>query len=89
MDSTQIIGYAVSVVITLGSFVAVIMKFVQPINDLRVVIQKLNDNIDSLKNDNKSHDDKLAKHEKEINDLGNRVDKMEFKMDLFHKEGEN
>jgi len=85
MDEAQIIGWIVSAVITLGAFVAVIMKFTQPINDLRVVIQKLNDNIDALKSDNKSHDERITKHGEEIDKLDNRVGKLETKMDMYHK----
>lgn len=81
----QFVGYLVSAIITLGGFIAVIMKFIQPINDLRIVIQKLNDNIDALKNDNKSHDERITKHGEEIDKLDNRVGKLETKMDLYHK----
>lgn len=86
MDEMQLIGYIVSAIITLGGFIAVIMKFIQPINDLRVVIQKLNDNIDSLTKANDSHDKRLEKHGVEIDDLKDRVGTVETKMKLFHKE---
>ena len=43
MDDLQFVGNVVTAVITLGGFIAVIIKFIQPINDLRVVIQKLNE----------------------------------------------
>ena len=86
MNELQFLGYLVSAIITLGGFVAIIMKFIQPINDLRVVIQKLNDNIDSLKNDNKHHDEHLAKHDEQIGDLDKRVGKVEAKMDVYHKD---
>ena len=82
----EYIGIAVSVVITLGSFIAVIMKFTQPINDLRVVIQKLNDNIDTLKSDNANHDRRITQHGQEIDKLDNRVGKLETRMDMYHKE---
>ena len=85
MEDMQFVGYLVSAIITLGGFIAVIMKFIQPINDLRIVIQKLNDNIDALKNDNKSHDERITKHGEEIDKLDNRVGKLETKMDLYHK----
>ena len=62
MDEIQFLGYLIMAVITLGSFIAVIMKFVQPINELRVVIQKLNDNIDSLKNDNAVQNKRIDRH---------------------------
>lgn len=86
MNEMQFIGYLISAVITLGGFVAVIMKFIQPINDLRVVIQKLNDNIDMLKSDNENHDKRIEKHGQEIDKLDTRVGKLETKMDLYHKE---
>ena len=86
MDEMQIIGIAVSAIITLGAFIAVIMKFVQPINDLRVVIQKLNDNIDTMKSDNEKQDKRITKHGEEIDKLDHRVGTLETKMDLYHKE---
>lgn len=87
MEEMQVLGVAVSVVITLGSFVAVIMKFTQPINDLRVVIQKLNDNIDALKNDNTQQSKRIDKHGEQIDKLEHKVDKLETKVELYHKEG--
>ena len=86
MDELQFIGYLVSAIITLGGFVAVIMKFIQPINDLRVVIQKLNDNIDALKNDNTQQNKRIEKHGEQIDNLGHRVDKLETKVELYHKD---
>lgn len=86
MDNLQFMGYLVSAVISLGGFIAVIMKFVQPINDLRVVIQKLNDNIDALKNDNTQQNRRIDKHGEQIDNLGHRVDKIETKMEMYHRE---
>lgn len=85
MEEIEVLGYAVTVVITLGAFIAVIQKFTQPINDLKVVIQKLNDNIDALKSDNASHDKRLDKHGDQIDKLDNRVGKLETKVDMYHK----
>ena len=87
MGEMEFMGYLVSALITLGGFVAVIMKFIQPINDLRVVIQKLNDNIDALKNDNTQQSKRIDKHGEQIDKLEHKVDKLETKMDLYHKEG--
>lgn len=84
MDNNTIIGYAVTAIITLGSFIAVIAKFTQPINDLRVVIQKLNDIIDRMKHDNEVQDKKLDAHDEKIKDLDGRVGRLETKVDLYH-----
>lgn len=85
MNEAQLIGYAVTAIITLGGFIAIIMKFTQPINDLRIVIQKLNDNIDALKRDNEVQSNRITKHGEEITTLKDKVGKLEFKMDLYHE----
>lgn len=82
MDELQFLGYLVSAIITLGAFVAVIIKFVQPINDLRVVIKKLNDNIDSLKKDNTQQNKRIDKHGEQIDQLDRRVGKIETKIEI-------
>lgn len=87
MNELQFVGYLVSAIITLGGFIAVIMKFVQPINDLRIVIQKLNDAIDTLRNDNAQHNRKIEKHDEELDKLDHRVGTLETKMDMYHREG--
>lgn len=84
-EEALIIGYAVLALITLGSFVALVLKFTQPINELRIVIQKLNDNIDSLKLENENHDKRIEIHGKEIDKLDTRVGKLETKMEMYHK----
>ena len=92
MDEMQMLGYIVTAIITLGAFVAVIQKFTQPINVLRVVIQKLLDKMESMEKGDQDRDEKIEKqgdelkeHGKEIGDLKNRVGKMETKMEFYHK----
>lgn len=84
MDTNTFLGYAISAVVTLGAFIAVIMKFVQPINDLRIVIQKLNDNIDVVKRDNADQSKRIDDHDKTLNDHDRRIGKIETKMDMYH-----
>lgn len=84
MDEVQFLGYLVTAVITLGSFVVVIQKLTQPINDLKVVIQELRDCISSLKADNATQNRRIEDHGKEIDDLKTRVGKVETKMDMYH-----
>ena len=81
MDQMEFLGYLVSAIITLGSFVAVVMKFTKPINDLLVAIQKLNDNIDSIKKDNDIQNSRITKHGEQIDDLNNRVGTIETKLE--------
>lgn len=87
MNEIEFLGYLISALITLGGFVAVIMKFIQPINELRVVIQKLNDTIDVLKDDTDVLNKRIEKHGEQIDDLDHRVGKIETKIEMYHKEG--
>lgn len=86
MGEAQWIGNVVLVIITLGSFIAVISKFTQPINDLKLVIQKLNDCIENLKKDNEIQNKRIEKHGIEIDELKGKVSKIETKIDMYHKE---
>lgn len=85
MEQTQFLGYLVTAIITLGSFVAVIQKLTQPINDLKVVIQELRDCISSLKTDNATQNRRLDEHGKDIDDLKDRMTKAETKINMYHK----
>ena len=85
MDEVQFLGYLVLAIITLGGFIAIIMKFVQPINDLRVVIQKLNDSIDAITKNNERQTKRIDKHDEQIDKLDHRVGTIETKMDMYHK----
>lgn len=80
MDTIQFIGYLITSIVTLGAFVGVVMKFVQPINDLRIVIQKLNDAIDALTRDNQEQNNRINKHGEQIDDLNTRVASIESNM---------
>ena len=85
MEETQFLGYLVTAVITLGAFIAVIQKLTQPINDLKVVIQELRDCISSLKTDNANQNRKIEAHDKDIDDLKERMGKAETKIEMYHK----
>ena len=86
MDNFQVLGIVVSAVITLGGFVAVIMKFVQPINELNIVIQRLDDTIKNLQENNDVQNRRIGKHGEQIDKLDKRVSKIEVKMDSLHKD---
>ena len=85
MEEMQIIGYAVTVIITLGAFIAVIQKFTQPINELRIAIQKLIDNIEVMKSNDQEHDKRLDKHDEQIGKLDHKVGTLETRMEMYHK----
>lgn len=84
MDEYQILGYIIVSLITIGSFVGLVAKFIQPINELRIAIQKLIDNLDTLKLDSETQTKRIDAHGKEIDKLDGRVGKLETKMDIYH-----
>ena len=86
MDELQFLGLAIGAIITLGAFVGVIMKFIQPINELRLAIQKLTDYIDAMKADDKNRDDRIKNHDEQLDKLHGRVGKLETRMSIYHKD---
>ena len=85
MNEMQFLGYLITALITLGSFIAVIVKFTQPINDLRLLIQKLDDTITNLMKDGERREERLNAHGKEIDDLKDRVKTVETEIKMYHK----
>lgn len=86
MNDATILGNAVLVIITLGSFITLIVKFTQPINDLKIVMQELRDCIEHLRNDNVVQNKRIEKHGIEIDELKGRMQKVETKIEMYHKE---
>ena len=84
MDEAQLIGYAVLAVITLGSFVAIVNKINQPINELRVVIQELKDCIKDITKENARHTERLDKHRDQIAQLEIDVAEIKSMVKVFH-----
>lgn len=89
MNELEVVGLLVGGIIVLGSFIAVILKFTQPINELRVVIQKLLDKLETLSSDNADHGKRLDDHDDKFNKLDGRVGKLETKMDMYHSNKAN
>lgn len=88
MGEMEFLGYLIAGLITLGGFVAVIQKFTQPINELRVVIQKLLDKMDTITETDTIQNKRLDKHGDEIDKLDKRVGKIETKIELYHEHKE-
>lgn len=82
MDEMQFLGYVITAIITLASFVAVVQKLTQPINDLKLVIQELRDCVAELKNDNATQNRRIVKHGEEIDELRHRVGVIETKIEM-------
>ena len=87
MDATLFLGYLVGGLVAVGGLIAMAMKVVQPMNDLRIVIQKLVDKFEAMEKTNDRHDKALEKHERHLDKLDDRVGKLETTVDIYHKEG--
>lgn len=86
MDVNQFLGYLISGIITLGGFVAIVYKFTQPINDLKIVIQELKDTLNAMRENDKRRDETLEAHGKDITELRETVGQLKTKMELYHDE---
>ena len=84
MDEMTLLGYGVSIVITLGAFIAVIQKFTEPINELRLVMQKISDRLDYFDMEKDTHKKRLDNHGDRLDKLDHRVGKLETKVELYH-----
>lgn len=91
MNEMQFLGYLISAIITLGGFIAIIMKFIEPINELRLVMQKLNDSIDNMRKDDEDRDKRITKHGEQIDELktrvngiDNKVETLRTKVEMYH-----
>lgn len=87
MDENTFLGYLIPAIITLGGFIAIVMKMVQPINELRIVIQELKDCISAMRENDQRRDEQLKKHEEKIDKLEDRTNKLETQVKMYHKEG--
>lgn len=84
MNEMQFLGMLVTALITLGAFIAVIVKFTQPINELRLLIQKLDDTIESFRKDGERRDRRMDEHGKKIEKLEDRVGVVETQIKIYH-----
>lgn len=84
MDANQFLGYLISGIITLGGFVAIVCKFTQPINDLKIVIQELKDTLNAMRENDRRRDETLEAHGKDITELRETVGQLKTKVELYH-----
>lgn len=86
MDANQFLGYLVTGIITLGGFIAIVYKFTQPINDLKIVIQELKDTLNAMRDNDKRRDETLKAHGEDISELRETVGQLKTKVEMYHHE---
>lgn len=79
-----LLGYGVSIVVTLGGFIAVVQKFTEPINELRIVMQKVLDKLDYFDQEKDTHKKRLDNHGERLDELDRRVGNVETKIKIYH-----
>ena len=94
MEDMQFLGYLLTGLGVIIAFITSVAKIgdrvAKPINELRLVIQKLSDAIDNMKETNATHSKRLDRHSEHLDKLDNRVNKLEVKMDMYHgKDGKD
>lgn len=86
MEQAQLIGYGVIALSTILGFIVTVLKFIQPINELRIVIQELKDCINNIIKDNAKHTERLDKQRDQIEQLQKDVVEIKLMMNVYHKE---
>ena len=86
MEQAQLIGYGVIALSTILGFIVTVLKFIQPINELRIVIQELRDCINNIIKDNARHTERLDKQRDQIEQLQKDVVEIKLMMNVYHKE---
>ena len=73
MAINEMVGIIISAAIAIGSFVALVLKVIKPINDLNISIVKLTAAIESLLANDKRQDDRINKHGTEIDSINMQI----------------
>lgn len=89
VQQAQIIGYSVLVIITLGSFVTLIFKISAPITRLQVAVEKLTPILDNINSDLNSLANRVSIHGKEIDELRDRIIRLEEKLNGLTRHDSN
>ena len=69
----DMVGAIISAVVVVGSFVALIIKIVKPINELNISIVRLTAAIEGLLSNDKRQDARIEKHGCEIDSLNMQI----------------
>ena len=90
MEEAFMIGAVVIALLSIFKLMSAVNSFSEiftgPLNELKIAIQRLNDSIEHLIKDSEMLKDRITKHGQEIDSLHSRMDKIEIKMDMYHKE---
>ena len=78
------LGAVLLAIITLGSFVALIIKLMGPINQLNLAVQELRDLIRAQKEQLDNQNRKLEEHSKAIDVLNLKFERLETKVHMYH-----
>lgn len=65
----ETVGIIIAAIVVIAGFVSVIVKVMNPINDLNLNIVKLTAAIDRLIDNDKKQDERISNHGKEIDEL--------------------
>lgn len=89
MAEAQMIGLIIGAVVLIGSFVALVVKilnkFTEPINELRIVIQRLDDTLRNLTSDIESIRRRVEHHGEEIDKITLDLHALTTKVSMYHQ----
>lgn len=86
MSEQEVIGWVLIALITIGSFLGIVMKLVSPLNELKVVIKELTVMLGTLKEHNEKQDLRITTHGKEIEKLQEKLIKIDVRVSTLQDE---
>lgn len=84
-EEALLVGYVLLALITIITFVGLIVKLMQPINLLNIAIQELRDLIAGIKETISRQNKRLDDHGRQLDELRTRIDVVETKVNMYHK----
>lgn len=88
MAEAQVVGLIIGAVVLIGSFVALVVKilnkFTEPINELRIVIQRLDDTLRTLTSDIESIRRRVDNHGEQIDKIAIDLQTLNTKVSMYH-----
>ena len=85
----ETVGMFIGAIVVIAGFVSVIIKVVKPINDLNLNIVKLTAPIDRLIDNDKTQDNRIANHGREIDDLRTKVTDHDARIKILEHQNES
>lgn len=85
VEEITVLGYVLIAFVTIIGFIVSIIKLTKPINDLRITVQELKGCIELLRETETTQNARIDVHGQQIDALTVKIEKLETKVNMYHK----